>query len=602
MMNIKQSLQGFGDKIKQLCQGIAARATELYDNATGGTDELPAQSSPDGFTVAGDEEMGEFCDLSQDRFVYNPKSFTERLAVGGRVKNKLSKSTCVTIPYRVWCKYTLIVCLVLFGAFFTPQLLPKWLGFEWASPKDLCQNREEKLRALDIQIRNLTKFPQLRNYFARQQFDQNCMNASAANFYKRPDRFQWPSECTPEKASESLEDEVCVGPFHRNVCDGASAVKKFFGGIAGTCKGVTIPKTCKKVVDKDRTQALLDLEREQNAQSLNETASESQPIIQTANDRATQLINRLLLQVDIASDIYIAYSIVALIIGMPLIVYKREKGSRIVGATFGMRKLTFIIIVVIFLSMYDSLLLIVRETDFSRLFRNFRNDPCYVDAEFSRERVNLIIYACNNVTQIGYDSSKTLQDMDEVYFTTRRFGLCRDDNTQLAVHPDEGRMDDLRTRYRDGDLEYPGFCNATFLDQKTSTAPSDPEFSKFKALLGSGVLAQLFLKFIFTSWLVHLMAFREPMIVHNGKVEIWDTATGAKGQSEDELPLSKSEVRSAVGFARDKHLLPLIVLSVLMAIEVFLIIYSIIVTNTGRKDLLATPDLPELTTNFNCRF
>ncbi|CDF39265.1 unnamed protein product [Chondrus crispus] len=434
------------------------------------------------------------------------------------------------------------------------------------------------------------------------------MNSSADTFYQAPDRFQWPHECTPEKASDSLEDEVCVGPTTKSVCDDIGGIRKIFASLAQTCKSITVPKKCVQTVDSERTEELLRLEREENAQVFNKTATETQPIVQTANDKVTEILNRILVQVDIASDIYIAYSIVALIIGMPLIIYKREKGSRILGATFGMTKLTFIIVVVVFLSMYESFFLIMKETDFVRIFRNFRNDPCYVDGDFSRRRVNLIIHTCNNVTQLATNSTYTLQDMDGVYFTTRRFALCKDATREPSAHPRQGDMDSLRHSYRDGDKKFPGSCNATYLDSETSTAPEDPGFSKLQALLGSGVVAQLFLKFIVTSWLVHIMAYCEPMIMHNGKVEIWDTnrkPTEEKGGEEkdaQEMPLNEREAASATRFARDKHLLPAIFMSILMVGEVVLIAYSMVVTHSGRSDMLTTAGNTGMSTAFTCPF
>lgn len=590
-MKIRDSTLFFASKIKNSLRVVVEKSKSLLSRKSS-EDSIPNANSD-----SGDEELG---DVSTDRFIYRPKTLTERIAVGVRVKNKLSQSRCVKVPYRVWCKYLLVVLLALIGAFFTPQLLPKWLGFEWASPKDLCMDREFKLSALHVKIENLTRLPELRQSHSRQNFDAVCMNTTAANFYKAPTRFQWPTECTPEMASDSLTDEVCVGPSSRNVCDNISPIRRFFANIAQTCKSVTVPKTCKTVVDKERTQALLDLEREEAGQRLNESAAETQPVIETANDKATEVMNRLLLQVDIASDVYIAYSIVSIIIGMPLIIYKREKGSRILGAAFGMQKLSFIIAMVVFLSFYDSFLVVLKESDFSRMFRNFRNDPCYIDAEFSRDRVGLIVYACNNVTELSMNSSTTLQEMDGIYFTARRFGICTDTTRPVAPHPRTDDMDKLRIRYRDGDLKFSGVCNATYLNEATSTAPADPGFSKFRALMGSGVLAQLLLKFLLTSWLVHLFAFREPMVVHNGKIEIWDTSVKEK-EEEGEPALNKREVQSAKRFARDKHLLPLIVLSMLMIVELFLIIYSIFVTHTGRENLRMTA-VEELDRNFTCPF
>ena len=353
------------------------------------------------------------------------------------------------------------------------------------------------------------------------------------SFINVQDGFNGQTSAPHNLASSSLEDEVCVGPTSKNVCDNVSGIRRFFGKLARVCKTVTTPISCVKVVDEQRTQKLLELEREQAAREVADAAeAEVQPIIETANSEATEIINRLLLQVDIASNIYILYNIIALIIGMPLVIYKREKGSRILGATFGMKKLTFVIVVVIILTMYDTVFSILKETDFPRLFRNFRTDPCYIDAEFSRERVDLVIHTCNNVSALAKDSQIAVQTMDDVYFTTRRFGICQDNSRDAAKHPREDDMDALRKRWRTGDLRFPGSCNATFLDEQTSDAPTSSGVSKFKALMGSGVLAQLLLKLILSSWLVHLLAYNEPMIVHGGKVEIWDTSKADDGKEE----------------------------------------------------------------------
>lgn len=210
----------------------------------------------------------------------------------------------------------------------------------------------------------------------------------------------------------------------------------------------------------------------------------------------------------------------------------------------------------------------------------------------------MIVHACNNVTELNMNSSVTLQEMDGIYFTTRRFGICADTARPAAPHPRSGDMDLLRRRYRDGDLKFPGVCNATLLDEATSTAPSDPEFSRFRALLGSGVLAQLLLKFVLTSWLIHLISFQEPMVPHNGKVEVWDAR---KENDDNKSCLNERERQSAVRFARDKHLLPLIVMSLLMLVEVFLIVYSLVATKTGRQDLGGSP-VEELGGEFQCPF
>ena len=351
-----------------------------------------------------------------------------------------------------------------------------------------------------------------------------------------------------------------------NVCKKVGGFLGFLAGLGGRCERTVGPDLCVESTHAGRTEALLQLQEERNALNPNVTVSEDEPIINSANTRVQKLISRLMTQVDLASDAFILYSIIAVAIGVPLVVCKREKGSRVIGATFGLRKMWFILLFVGMIALYDTVLAVYRETDFGRLYKNFVKDPCYVDPAFSSMRTALIVDACNNISYINLQSDRALQKMDTLYYDTRLFGFCKDDDRPLAVHPKLDEMDELRTAYREKRISNPGVCNATELNQITSTAPDAEDGSKWKALLGSGVLAQLLLKFVLTSWLVHLIAYIEPMVMHDGKVELW----GAESSAE----LLESEQDALRRFARDKHLLSLVIFSIFMIFEIVLIGYS----------------------------
>lgn len=525
-----------------------------------------------------------------DKFLYNPTSFLQRVAVGFRLKNKLESSKLVRVPFNVAYRYSLIILLLLVGAFLTPQLLPRWLGFEWASPRDLCQYRERKLTTIRHKLENITRFKDAQHFLNKHQFDLNCMNRSAQQFYygadKQPPRFLWPHECTSDIAQVSLTETTCVKQ-EIDICDEAGGVAGFFVNVFGKCKKKVGPDLCTESTDMDRANALLELERKKIALASQNTSDvQEQPIVATANVKVQQMFSRLLTQVDIAADFFILYSIISIAVGMPLLIYKREKGSRIIGAALGRTKISFIVIFIIVLSFYDSMLLIFRETDFARMFQNFLTDPCYVDPEFSHARVSLIVNICNNISDINTHSDRLLQRMDAVYYDTRLFGFCKDELRNAHVHPQLSAMDTLRTQYRFGTISNPAMCNATELNEATSIAPNNQKVSKWKALIGSGIVAQLLLKFLLTSWLVHLFAFIEPMILHNGKVEIWGAHT--------DVTLTEEEQRAATRFARDKHLLPLLILSFLLLIQVVILVYSIIITLGGEGLLIeeASPEQP----------
>lgn len=532
------------------------------------------------------------------RFVYQPTSFIQRLLVGVRIKNKLDTSRIVRIPFRVAYKYSLIITLLLIGAFLTPQLLPRWIGFEWASPDDLCQAVETKLNVLEQRLINMTRLNDAKLFLEQQRTNFECMEKSAANFYHgengTPPRYQWPDECNSDKAKVSLSESTCVSQ-DVNVCSTVGGFAGFLISLAGSCQQQVGPELCLETTDKNRTEALLELERKRDSVTIpNTTEARAEPIAATANTKVQELIARLMIQVDVASDAFILYSIISIAVGIPLVVYKREKSSRIVGATFGLTKISFVIVFIVILSVYDSAVVILKETDFARFFQNFLVDPCYVDPRFSSRRVALIVQVCNNVSLIEQQSDHILQRMDSVYYDTRLFGFCKDDIRKLTVHPSLSAMDKLRNQYRSGDLSSPGQCNSTQLNQRTSIAPNDGKVSKFRALLGSGVVAQLLLKFILTSFILHLVAFVEPLVPHNGKVEVWGSRSDQELNEEEQLAVSR--------FARDKHLLPLLVFGLLLVIEVILIIYSI-ATTLGASDEITSAGLepsPSPTPLFTC--
>jgi hypothetical protein len=68
-------------------------------------------------------------------FDYDERAIIRRLWVSSRVLTSFSTSIVQKLAYRTWCKYATIGSLILIGVALTPQALPSWLGFEWATPR-----------------------------------------------------------------------------------------------------------------------------------------------------------------------------------------------------------------------------------------------------------------------------------------------------------------------------------------------------------------------------------------------------------------------------------------------------------------------------------
>lgn len=534
-----------------------------------------------GSTLSDHENTLSNSDSSSTRFRYAPRSLAERILVSIRIKNKLDSSRIIRIPFNSAYRYILIALLLALTTLLTPQLLPRWLGFHWAAPQDLCQAPDVKLEVLRSRVRAEARVDEATRFLVQQELNLRCMNVSAASFYHgasgSPPRFAWPRECNSEVAKVSLRERHCVQQ-ETNVCAAVGGFLGFLTSLGGNCVRQVGPEVCVNSTDTDRADGLLELEQLRaggevpDGEPVNTTAkgvaeTRAEPIITTANKRAQEIVGRVIMQIDIAADAFIIYSMIAIAVGVPLVIYRREKGSMVVGTAFGLTKATFILIFVVALTIFDMASLIVKETDFARLFSNFMEDPCYVNSDFSTERVRLIADVCNNISGISTQSTIVTQRMDSIYYDVRLFGYCKDDNRPLTEHPRLSTFDALRTAYRNGTLSNPGTCNATRLNEMTSVVPKD-NTPKWKALLSSGVLAQLLLKFILTSWLIHVFAYIQPMVLHNGKVEVWGLH-----EADRLAPDEEDAVRS---FSRDKHLLSLIIFSILLILEVILITYSVI--------------------------
>ena len=67
----------------------------------------------------------------------------------------------------------------------------------------------------------------------------------------------------------------------------------------------------------------------------------------TADTASKKLIKRLLAQVGVASNMFIVYTMVAVVIGRPLVIFKREQSSHIRTAALNLKRYHFVAIVVI---------------------------------------------------------------------------------------------------------------------------------------------------------------------------------------------------------------------------------------------------------------
>lgn len=548
------------------------RKTDTEKEASDGFDDVP--SSVEKAMESDVEDSG-----NAPRFVYEPNHF-DRLRASMGLKTRLKSSRIICIKYAIVWKWGLLGTLFFIAVFMTPSLLPQWLGFRWSTTRDLCRSPTAKLGVLRARMAVLSNESAGRVFVQRAERAAKCMDNAARETWHGRGRIKYPIQCVSDNAREkTFKRRVCVGGEHKKKC------AKWMG-LALSCAAAGIPRTCKTVTTRDdkavRRLAAINTERDRQHReaidaargNLTDGRARAREFAETANKSGEALVARLVRQVDVASNLYLGYTFLAVLVGTPVVIFKREIATGVMGFLLSLTKVNFIILVVAVWTLYDTGLKLMLDVDFPRLLSNFRADPCYLDPTFSKDRLELIGQTCGNITQQQTQVERATANMSEIYYRSALCEVCGLDAPLVRPHANATLVKKLsteRNRYAEAntpDYVFPGSCNATALNAATSTPPVDRARAQwFEAVLSSGILAQILLKGVLTNFATHFVGFMQPMALHSGKVEVFD-------MDNDDLTLKEENAVRA--FARDKHLVALFIASVMLALEVAIIAYSIV--------------------------
>ena len=89
----------------------------------------------------------------------------------------------------------------------------------------------------------------------------------------------------------------------------------------------------------------------------------------TASVRRQDMVSHLMTQIDVTMDAFILSSLIELAVGVSLVMYRRQKGSVSVSTAFRLTKMSFVVVFVVAVTIFDMPSVLRRETDFARLFK-----------------------------------------------------------------------------------------------------------------------------------------------------------------------------------------------------------------------------------------
>jgi len=431
-----------------------------------------------------------------------------------------------------------------------------------------------------------------------------CMEDDALTTWNGPtkNRVLYPDQCTPANAKvPTSKRTVCVGGDKHVSC------MKFIG-IKFGCVEQAVPQKCETLsaTDPEAERRLADLKTQynfrQDLESIdNDTAPNRKEIKDTADERSEKIVRRLVRHMDIANTLYIVYSLLAIIIGAPLVIYQRERSASFLSIVLSVKKANFMILVLIGIATFDVGRTVTTEIDFKQMYVSFNQDPCYLEPTFSRKRLDIIQSTCGRISEHQIQLNRTFDLMTDVSMDVQ---LCEVSSLNgIPQHKSpklvNNILNDTRlfSEGREKWFTYPGSCNATLLDEETGT-PSGEGISWFQALIGSGLVAQMLLKPILSFFVTALIGYIEPMSLYRGQIEIfgWDDESSGKELTEEE----KKFVRT---FARDSNLLKLIASSLLLITEITLVVLGFLANKESVgvfTDDIAIP-VPKAENNFTCQ-
>lgn len=428
----------------------------------------------------------------------------------------------VEIPYSVRAKWFLIFGLVCCAVFANPFLAAK-AGFGWTKPASLCRHGDVKLVELKQRIINMTKVVEGRQQLAKAQTDYGRLNDLTKLYNK------WPDGCSAEAAKAAI-DAANSRSCSKRVC-------KWGVDLGINC--VDVPYGCPSPTALAQSNAWQAYQASQAGK-----AGREEPTIDSISEATTNKLNSiittLLWQVEIASNLYIAYLIVSVLAAPPFYPYKPSWQYRILGTLFRLSKPMWILIVLIVWIGGSYIYQFLNSDTWVLWWHNFAVDPCYNSPTFVTGRISACVDACNDVFTTRKNYTNQIYAINDTLITAKAYYACFSDQTTsdgqwpakwtaplssfAAATSDYSRIFNAVYTMNQKNVTgtFLGRCNMSQLTTETARAPEGKNPPNVVGQLFSmGFIAQIFFKFILAQVLWCSVAYYDPLVMHAGKVEIY---------------------------------------------------------------------------------
>lgn len=313
-------------------------------------------------------------------------------------------------------KVAILFLLLLTGILLSPSILSNF-GTSLGNNVDFCANTNitADLIVLQNQLDMDTNMAAAVQQYTWMQTMVTSMLSDTANFYACFDvgTFSnmayrtFPTWCAAAAAQwvQAASQRTCS----KRYC------KWGFSLLGINCVTVDVP--CAPPGLGDISNAINNYQQQQAINAQQKPVNVSDPP-STQNQQAADIINLLLYQMDIASNLYIGYVAIGLFITTPMLMLVSSAVRQLKRQFFGVQKWVFVLLVLVCWWGYRYFETVWANPQVQAYLTNLQNNPCYLDQTYISQRAQVVLNTCNTLQALSNNITNLNSSFANLYFNT----------------------------------------------------------------------------------------------------------------------------------------------------------------------------------------
>ena len=279
----------------------------------------------------------------------------------------------------------------------------------------------------------------------------------------------------------------------------------------------------------------------------------------------SEVVDKLLFQIDVAGSVYVLYKAIGLFFPAPLQVFRQNYGPMLKSFVFGANNFLFVGLSVAIWWGFEYLRTFDANIELS-LNLNLLSNPCFADASFLQRRNELMGEKCDDLLSMSNSFDVLNITIGNVLTEVEQFSdMCNCEfpfvNAQNITFPKFTTNQTIETLGLESFLpnlyaprpDMPFFGNVTICTDpsyaRTMLHPPETSATMWDVWIKTGLLATFFVKIAMSNFAVALLRVADPFSICNGKFECPPERYSLLARTQDllEMKEDKEAILTALG-------------------------------------------------------